>query len=95
MRGGRGHRKFYISETGRIFNEYKSKLVPVDYTPEEIDAGFDNFSRAFAFFLPIRTLERATPFTRHQILKWALREFHAELIFLNHESAMQRKLKFK
>ncbi len=82
MRGGHGHRKFFLSETNRVEAEFKSQLPPAKFSAEEIQAGFDKLSSLYGFYGTLLFLEKETPFNRKQLERWPVNEFKANVLYL-------------
>ena len=95
MRGGHGHRKFFLSQTDRIEAEFKSQLPPSQYSAEEIQAGFDKITGAYGFYGTLLFMEKETPFNRDQLERWEVKKFKANVLYLarwNHARNEKDKL---
>lgn len=90
MRGGLGHRKFYLNELGRIESARVEKLPKTSYTDAQIEAGFEKLQRTFGFLGTLRHMEKETPYKRDELLKWSVAEFHTEFMYLAWESKIMK-----
>ncbi len=82
MYGGHGNRKFYVTEIHRIETEHKNRLPKSRISDEEIQAGFERLNTKYGFFSTLNHLEKELPFTRDQIERWSVREFHYQVEYL-------------
>ena len=82
MRGGHGHRQFFLRVTDRIEAEFKRELPPSQYSPEEIQAGFDKLSSAYGFYGTLLFLEKETPYNRDELERWSVKRFKANVLYL-------------
>lgn len=82
MRGGHGHRKFFLSETNRIETEFKKNLPPSKYSAEEIQAGFDKLSGAYGFYGTLLFMEKETPYNRDELERWSVKRFKGNVLYL-------------
>ena len=82
MRGGHGHRKFFLSEVSRLEVEFKNQLPPSKYSAEEIQAGFDKLAQGYGFYGTLLYLEKETPFTRDELERWSVKRFKGNVLYL-------------
>lgn len=91
MLGGHGHRKFYLNEVDRIESEYHKTLPEIQYTSEEIQAGFDSMARTFGFFSTLLFVEKESGINRNEILKWPVKEFKNNMTYLAWQGFTMKK----
>ncbi len=91
MRGGLGHRKFYVNQVNLIEHAYRSRLLKRDYSDKEVEAGYPEFVQEFGDYGTLMALEKETPYNHQQLLKMSVKETHFRLIYLNHEAAVDRR----
>lgn len=95
MSGGRGNRKFYVTEIDRIEQSWAVKAPKSKLTAEEIEAGYERLAKSFGFYRTLLFMEKKTPFNRKELLKWSVSEFKYNLLFLsweNHTEAEYNKI---
>lgn len=82
MYGGHGCGKFYVSEYSRIEKHHADNLPKRGYTADQIEAGFERLGKVFGIYGTLLFVEKNTPFTREEILKWTVAEFKHNLRYI-------------
>ena len=91
MRGGHGHRKFYLIEIGRIDDRHQKQVAESKYSNEEVLAGFDRLAEKFGFYSTLLYMEKETPFNRKELLNWSVSEFNFNVVYLSHYNATVKR----
>lgn len=91
MRGGHGHRKFYLAEVKRIEKSFKDNSPPGGYSEDEVSAGYPKLAEKFGFYSTLLFMEVQTQYQRHELLEWTVAEFQYNLLYISWKAHFDKK----
>lgn len=81
----------YLKQIERIEEKWKKLFPQGGYTPEQINAGYQQMDEFFGFFGTLLYMEESTKYSRDDLLKWTVAEFKYNLLYLARRNEAGKK----
>ena len=91
MCGGREYRAFFLGQATEFTKRHTDDLPDAEYTGEELEAGFADFSKTFNFYATLQVLCEGDILRQKQVLKLQTRDVYFNIKFRAWKAYHQRE----